>query len=555
MAVPAANAMARILKAEGISWVSTYPVAGMNNAFGQEGLDIFMMRDDRYAIALADAFSRMTNGNQIGVCTVMGGINPVGLQVGHGALAQAYEDGSPVLCITDGIPLGSSGTNRYDMDAALEPVTKWIGHIDRPERTPEIMRRAFTLLRTGRLGPVVVTIPRVRPGDAPFDYDEDEYPYRPVKGWKTAPDPADVQAAVKALLGAKKPIINAGEGVLYAGAAEELRTLAELLQLPVISTLKSKSVFPENHELSVGTRGEPATHFLNECDLVLAVGTSLLRGHFRNGIPNPEEKTVIQCVVNEDDINRYFESNLAVIGDAKFTLQALIDGVKAETGGDGKKNPEVIAEIKGQQDELAAKYGPLMESDDTPINPYRVYGDLMKALDPNNSFVTHDSGNTRDQLSTVYKAMIPRGFSGWGNMSTLGFGLPVAMGAKLAYPERQCVNVTGDAGVSYMLGNFEPLVRRKIGVTTIHISNDGFAGYGPGFWGGGHDPYTWEVSGHEEIDMAASVGAMGYYSERVFDPAEVIPAIKRALEQNEAGKPAYLEIICSKWPVFGAFVP
>lgn len=121
-----------------------------------------------------------------------------------------------------------------------------------------------------------------------------------------------------------------------------------------------------------------------------------------------------------------------------------------------------------------AKYRPLMVSDDTPsdgapINPYRVYGDLMKVLDPQRSFVTHDSGNTRDQLSTVYEAVRPRGFLGWGNVTTLGFGLAAAVAARLTHPDWQCVNVTGDAGVAYMIGNMEALVRYNIGVTTIHM--------------------------------------------------------------------------------------
>src|SRR5262249_62332365 len=109
----------------------------------------------------------------------------------------------------------------------------------------------------------------------------------------------------------------------------------------------------------------------------------------------------------------------------------------------------------------------------------------MKVLDPKNSFVTGDSGNTRDQISTVYEAQIPRGYLGWGNVSTLGFSLAAALGAKLAYPERQCVNITGDAGVSYMMGNFEAVSRYGLGGGTIHINNRGLSGYWPGVWGAG----------------------------------------------------------------------
>jgi len=555
MRIPAGIGLARILKAEKVPWVSTYPVVGINNALGEEGIPLVMMRDDRYAVALADAFTRVTNGNEIGVCTVMGGQNAAGVQVAFGAFAQAYLDGSRFLCITDGMPAGAVGTCGFDIGESLRPVTKWIGHIDQPQRTPEIMRRAFTLLRTGRPGPVILTIPRLR-GDAAaaFTYDEEAYPNTPIRGGKSAPDPDDVKEAVRALLGAKKPLIYAGEGVLYANATEELREFAELIQAPVLATLKSKSVFPENHPLSVGVRGDLAAHFLRGCDVVLAIGNSLGRGHFRHTIPDPEKKMVIHSVIDETDVNGCSRADLALIGDARLTLQSAIEEARSQLGGRAKESPALIAEIKTVKDKFMSEYRPLMESDDVPINPYRVYGDMQKTLDPNNSFVTHESGTTRDQLSTVYETVIPRGFVGWGNISTLGFSLPAAMAAKLAYPERQCVAVVGDAGLSYILGNMEALLRYKVGVTVVHVNNGGFAAYGPGFWGPGHDPYTYVVSDHEAIDMSAAIGHMGHYSERVTAPSEVVPALKRALAQNTEGQPAYLEIICSQYPVFGGWV-
>ena len=554
MQIPAAVGLARILKAEKVPWVSTYPVVGVNNALGEEGVPLIMMRDDRYAVALADAFSRVTNGTQIGVCTVMGGINAAGVQVAFGAFAQAFLDGSRFLCITDGIPAGATGACGFDIAESMRPVTKWIGHIEQPQQTPAVMRRAFTMLRTGHPGPVIVTIPRIRGDQLAFAYDEEAYPYKPVKGWKPAPDPDDAREAAKALLAAEKPLIYAGEGVLYANAAEELRELAELVQAPVLTTLKAKGVFPENHPLSVGVRGDLAAHFLNRCDVLFAVGNSLSLGHFRQGIPNAREKTVVQCVVDETDLNKSYEANLAVLGDAGLTLRALIDEVSSRTDGNAAENAELLAEIKAVKDKFMSEYRPLMESDDVPINPYRVYGDLQKTLDPNNSFLTHESGTTRDQLSTVYETVIPRGFVGWGNISTLGFSLAATMAAKMAYPERQCVAVAGDAGLSYFMGNLEAPLRYGVGLTVVHINNGGFAAYGPGFWGPGHDPYTYEVSDHTKINMAAAVREMGYHSERVTEPSEVAPALRRALDQNADGTPAYLEIICSKYPVFGGWV-
>ncbi len=550
MSIDVATSIARILKQEGVEWVSTFPVCRINNALGREGMPMIMMRDDRYAVALADAYSRVTAGDRIGVCTVQGGVNGAGLQYSYPGLAQAFEDNSPMLCITDGVPAGSTENTLFDVTTSLKTVTKWFGYIDRPERVPEFMRRAFTMLRSGRPGPVVLAVP-----NAAGIYDETVDPYTPPKGWKSAPDPSDVATAVDLIMGAQNPLIYAGEGVIYAGASAELTALAELTNTPVITTLKAKGAFPENHPLFVGVRGEHPSEYLHKSDVILAVGSSLSPGRFTHGIPNAPNKTIIQCNLDEFYVNRIYPTHHALIGDAKFTLQALTDEVSRLTSGAGRPANGVVAEVKAARDAGLAQYREVMVSDDTPINPYRVYGDMMKVLDPHNSFVTHDSGNTRDQLSTVYDTLIPRGFLGWGNISTLGFGLAAALSAKLAFPERQSVAVTGDAGVGYMLGNLEVPVRQNIGITVAHISNGGFAGYGPGFWGDGHDPYTHRVLGPEDLDMSRVAGELGLHSERVTEPSDVIPALRRALSANDAGQPSYIEFICSQYPVYGGFVP
>ena len=549
MAIDAATAIARILKQEKIQWVSTFPVCRVNNALGREGIPMVMMRDDRYAVALADAFSRITAGNQIGVCTFQGGVNAAGLQYAYAGIAQAYEDGAPVLCITDGVPIGQSGNSQFDVASSLQSVSKWYGYIDQPKRVPEFMRRAFTLLRTGRPGPVVLAIP-----DPTGSYDETADPYFPVKGWKSAPDPADVAVVADLLLGARDPLIYAGEGVIYAGAAEELTLLAELLNVPVVTTLKAKGAFPENHPLFVGVRGDQVEEYLIKSDLILAVGSSLSPGRFSHGIPHAANKTIIHCNVDELHINKIYPTAHALIGDARLTLQALLKEASAKTSGAGRPAGEVAAEIELARESGLAQYKEAMASEDKPINPYRVYAGLMEVLDPHNSFLTHESGNTRDQLSTVYDTLVPRGFLGWGNVSTLGFGLAAALAAKMAVPDRPSVVVTGEAGLGYMLGNLEVPLRQKLGITVAHISNGGFAGYGPGFWGPGHDPFTHSVLGYDDVDMSKVLGEMGLHTERVREPSEVIPALERALRVNESGQPSYIEFICSQYPVYGRWV-
>jgi thiamine pyrophosphate-dependent acetolactate synthase large subunit-like protein len=546
MKIQAVNGIARILKAEGIPWVC-YPTSPVNNALGEEGVPILMMGEERFAVAVADAFSRVTCGKQIGACTVMAGLNAAGIQMAYGAIAQAWEDSSPLLVMAEGVGAGARQHTHFDMAEALKSVTKWVGEVGRADQVPDYLRRAFTHLRSGRPGPVLLLIPRDL-----GEYDEAEHPYSPVKGWRSGPDPDDVKTAIKTLLAAKNPLLHVGEGVLYADATAELLQFAEAAQLPVMTTLKAKGAFPENHPLSVGLRGAMTEHYLRGCDVLFSIGSSLFPNRFSHAVPDADKKTIVQCTVDLLDINRSYETRYAVIGDAKLTLQALLEEL-GKRGGVAKK-PALVEEIRGQKQAFLAKFKPWMESNDTPINPYRVLGDLMKVLDPKNSFVTADSGNTRDQTSTVYETHIPRGFLGWGNVSTLGFSLAGAVGAKLAFPNRQVVHVTGDAGVCYMMGNFEAVARYKIGITTIHINNGGYSGYGPGFWGGGHDPYTWKVSDHGSACMANMAKAVGFHAEDVAKPSEIVPALKRALDENAKGRPAFAEFLCSHHPVHGGWV-
>jgi len=546
MNVKAANGLVRTLKAEGVTEVCTFPTSIFNNACGEEDVANFMVRDERYAVAVADGFSRVSNGKRFGVCSSMGGLNPAGIQMAYGAIAQAYEDSSPILCLTDGVPAGATGRPRYDIDDAFRSVTKWSGYINAAERVPEFMRRAYTHLKSGRPGPVLLQLPR-----GLGEYDEDEFPYAPVKGWKTMADPGDVKTAVRALRSAEKPVIIAGQGIFYADACQELLEFAELARAPVLTTLKGKSCFPEDHPLSVGVRGEPAEHFLRKSDLIFAIGYSLSMTGFGHTIPDAAGKKIIQCIVEESDINRRYRTDHAIIGDAKLVLYQLIEELEAQGV---PKRKSIVGEIEAVKKEKAEKYGPLMASGETPINPFRVYAEIMEALDRGNSFVTHESGNTRDQLSTVYEALVPHGFMGWGNVSTLGFGLGAAMGAKLAMPERQVVSVTGDAGFGYQVGNYEALVRNGMGVTTVHINNSGFSGYGPGFWGPGHSPYTSELTPSDIVKTAKTVEGLGIHSERIDDPDEVTPALKRALKLNASGKPAFIEVICCRYPVFGGWI-
>jgi acetolactate synthase-1/2/3 large subunit len=547
MKVKAENGLVRILRNEETEWVSTFPTCIFNNAVGEEdGIENLMLRDERYAVAVADGFSRVSNGKRFGVCSIMGSINAAGMQMAYGALAQAYEDGTPLLCLTDGVPLNVKGQERFNISEAFRSVTKWVGYINNADRVPEFMRRAYTHLKNGRPSPILLQLPR---GLGEYNYDD--FPYKTVKKWRMGGDKKDVKKAVNALLEAEKPVLLAGQGIFYADACPELFEFVELAQIPVITSLKGKSCFPENHELSLGMRGEPVEHYLRTADLILTIGYGFNPSHFAHTIPEPKNKKIIQCTIDPLEINLSYWIDHAIIGDAKTVLMQLIDEVQKHKKNGENRHQTEIKELKRIKNE---KYNPLMTSSEVPVNPYRVYGELMEVLDLYNSFVTHESGNTRDQLSTVYEARVPHGFLGWGNVSTLGFGLGAAVGAKLAYPDRQVVCVTGDAGVGYQMGNWETLVRYNMGITLIHINNDGFAGYGPGFWGNGHSPYTSDVISHKTQSTADVAEALGFKAERLVDPDEIAPSIKNALNENRSGNPYFLEIICTQHPVYGQMI-
>jgi thiamine pyrophosphate-dependent acetolactate synthase large subunit-like protein len=547
--ITASTGIARILETEGSAFVSLFPSCKINNAIGDEGkIPLILMRDERFGVGVADAFSRLSDGKRFGVCTLQGGVNCPGFQFGIPAITQAFEDSSPILCLTDAVNPGDTENSHYNIDRVAANFTRWTSQIPLARRVPEFMGRAYTFLKTGRPGPVLLQVPT-----SLGEYDEDLYPYKPVKGWKSQADPDDVKTAVKALLAAKKPLLYAGDGVFYGDACAELLEFAELAQIPVVTTLKAKSAFPETHPLSVGVRGEPADYYINACDLLLAIGSSLSPNRFSHAIPNAKGKTIIQSTVDNADINKSYPLDGALIGDAKLVLRQLIDEFSRQTGGGVKANPEVLAEIRGLKAKLTEKYHAAMTSNDKPINPFRVYAELQKILDPKDSFITAESGGPRDQLSTVYESVIPHGYLGWGNISTLGFSLAGVIASKIIHPNRPAVTITGDAGLPYMIGNFEPAVRYNWGVTIIHINNSGFSGYGKGPWGAGQEPYTADVLSSDLCNLTKSMEGFGMHAERVTQPGEIGPAIRRALDANAKKQPAYIEVISSLYPVWGVW--
>lgn len=531
----AIDAVAQILKTEGVENLFCFPANSLIDACAKVGIRPIMARTERTLINMADGFSRISNGDRLGVACVQSG---PGSENAFGGLAQAFSDSVPILMLPGGVARRSHGIpTHFEAVPNYGGITKWVAQVNFPDRIPAMMRRAFSLLRTGHPAPVMLEIPT----DVASEDIDDSFDYKPPEKIKPAGNPSDIAASVKALLAAASPILHAGQGVLYADGTDELIEFAELVGVPVMTTMAGKSAFPENHPLALGASGHTGTgmvkHFLGKADLVFGLGCSLSQSVMST--PIPDGKVLIHNSIDELDINKDYAADYAIIGDAKIVLGQLIDEAKKQLGGGGRDSDGVVGEIKTVKEQWLAEWMPKLTSDETPINPYRVVWDLMQAVDRTQTIVTHDSGNPRDQTLPFYEAITPHGYIGWGKSTQLGYGLGLIMGAKMAAPEKLAINIMGDAAFGMAGMDFETAARERMPILTIMFNNSALGGYEK------HMPVATErfqtkfLSG----DYAKVAEGLGGYSEKVENPADIIPAIQRAQKETEAGKPALLEII------------
>ena len=540
-----ADVIARILKQEGVDFMGVIPMNTLEEAGAVHGVRPMIFRQERVGVNLADGYSRVTNGRGIGVFSMQAG---PGAENAFAGVAQAYADSVPILLLPASAPRARAGVHpTFSPSQSYAEVTKWSEQINLIERIPEMMRRAFTQVRTGRPGPVLLEVPSdVLRGD----YPEEVANYTPVTPRVSSGDPGDVKEAARMLLSAKRPIIQAGQGVLYAEAWDELLELAELTQTPVMTTMAGKSAFRENHALSLGTRSGtttgPVVHFLEKADLLFGIGCSFTRIHF--GADQFDSKVIVHCTNSLDDVNKDYDPDHAVVGDAKLVLAQLIEEVKVQLGSASRVEPNGVAtEVASVREEWMKDWLPLLTSDEVPINPYRVIWDLMNTIDRTNAIVTHDSGSPRDETIPFYETISPRGFIAWGKSTQLGYSLGLAMGARMAAPDKLAVHIIGDYGFGMVALDIETAVRERIPVLSIVLNNSAMGIYSPNSFPTANDLYGTKYTGG---DFAKVAEAMGSYNARIEKPEEIVPAIKTATKVIEAGQPAVLEFITKEEHAF-----
>jgi acetolactate synthase-1/2/3 large subunit len=531
------DAIMTVLRRAGVELLSAYPTTPLIDAATRAGIRPVLCRQERVGVGIADGFSRVADGGEFGVFACQYG---PGAENAFGGVASAHADGIPMLVL----PLGNAMVRRqvppmFQSAAAFGPISKSYEVIARPGDVHDVMRRALSAVRNGPPGPVVVEIPfdvASRPARAGPDEQPVENAARP------AADPADVERALDVLIDADRPVILAGAGVLRAGASAELVELAELLACPVVTTLSGKSAMPERHALSLGTATRvapgPVVQYLRAADVVFAIGSSLT-DHFLS--PRlPEGARLIHATLNPRDLQKARHSDHPLFGDARLVLRQFVEAARERA----TRRPavaEVGAEIEQSRTRWLAEWNPILSSDAVPITPYRVLHEFMQIVDPDTAIVTHDSGSPRDQIVPFYRAGGPNTYLGWGKSHALGGGLGLALGAKLAAPDKLVVHFQGDAAFGMTGLDLETAVRCSIPILSVVLNNSTMAIESSSLVDS-HDAFNARDIGGDYTALAC---ALGLPARRVERPAELADALHWAIRRTVDGEPALIEVITS----------
>ena len=534
-----ADAVAKVLKAEGVEYLFAYPVNPIIEAAAKLDIRPIIVRQERIGLHMADALSRVTSGEKIGVFCMQSG---PGSENAFGGVAQAYGDSAPIVVLPAGYPRHIAQIQpNFSSALNYRQVTKSCEQVTMPEAVPEAMRRAFTQVRNGRPRPVLVEFP----SDLFAEEISDAFDPTPAPTLRYGPDSASIETVAEALLDAEYPVIYAGQGVHYAQAWDSLKELAELLAAAVTTSLGGKSAFPEDHRLALGSGGraipKPVHHFLQKADLIFGIGCSFTRTNF--GVKIPDGKRIIHATLDPADINKDVPVETALVGDAGLILDGLVEAVRDRSNGASEaRMAAVTGEISAVKAEWLDQWKAKLTSDEAPMSPYRVIWDLLRTVDVKNTIITHDAGSPRDQMSPFWQSVAPLTYLGWGKTTQLGYGLGLAMGAKLARPDALCVNVWGDAAIGFTGMDFETAVRERIPILSVLFNNFSMAIEIPIMPVSTEKFRSTDISGHY-ADMAK---AFGGYGERVETPDQIIPAIQRGIQKTQEGVPALLEFITAK---------
>lgn len=497
-----------------------------------------LMRHEQCAAHAADGYARVSG--RTGVCIATSGPGATNLITG---LTNANMDSSPVVALTGQVPTSAIGSNAFQEASTFTitmPITKHNFLVTRAEDLPRVIHNAFYIANTGRKGVVLVDLPK----DVQASKVEVElHPEETFPGYKPNINPNKVQTkkAAEVLANAERPLILAGGGVISADATEELRTLAETLGAGVVTTLMGKGAIPESHPLCLGMAGMHgriyANRALNECDALLALGTRFsdrLTGWQLDQFA--PDATLIQVDVDAAEINKNIPVDIPIVGDVKLALSDILKWLKKESIREGSVWLQRVKEMHSACEECIKDIRrPGSSVSDILIK------ELNNLLD-DDTIITTEVGQCQMFAAHYYMTKKPRTFISSGGLGTMGFGFPAAIGAKVAAPDKQVVDIAGDGSFLMTCHDLATCVENDIPVV-VCIFDNRYLGM----------VRQWQELFFDKRYLHTNLGitpdfiklgeAFGCYAERVEKPEDLKSALKNAFE---SGKPAVLDMIVGK---------
>lgn len=539
----------------GIGGHGNLPLVDALRRRGSE-IHVLMPRHEQAAVHMADGYFRV-KGEPLAVFTSIG---PGAANTAIG-LGTAYVDSIPVMLFIGETHTYMRGTGvlqeierqRWsDLPAVLEPVVKRTWRIDEASQVPRAVAQAFNTMKTGRPGPVLLTLPMDVQANA-IDYDASFYvPQQRRPRNRPGGDAASVAAAADLLLNARRPVIVAGGGVILSEAEAELRALAEHLGACVVTSMQGKGAFPEDHSLYAWHMGTNATscgnHFTVNADVLLAVGMRFADKatcSYRPGqaFSIPPSK-LIHIDIDPYEIGKNYPVEVGITGDAQAVLAQLLAALREKTPARQWQNAPYTQEIAEKVAEWHASYRALRDAESTPATMGRVIRELRAEL-PDEAIVLTSSGNIQAQLFQEMAFKLPRTYLSAGGFSTMGWAFPAAMGAKLAAPDRPVLALVGDGDFLMTFQELATAVQYQIPVVSVVLNNQGWQAIRDLqriAFGDGSDYATMfeQQAQPQSPHIADAARAFGAHAVRISRPDEIRPALREALQ---IGGPAVVEIM------------
>ena len=528
MKLPGNDILIQSLIKEGVEFIFGYPGGAAlhiyDSIFNQNEMEHILVRHEQGATHAADGYARATG--KPGVVLVTSGPGATNAITG---IATAFMDSIPMIVISGQVAKHLIGTDAFqetDMIGISRPIVKHSFTVDCAENIPEIVKQAFHIATSGRPGPVVIDVPKdTTAPDKLFNF---EYPeqvnirsYNP----PTNPNKKQIERAVEAILGAEKPVIYAGGGAINSNASEELLSLNKILDFPVTNTLMGLGIYPATHERFLGMLGMHGTYQANmamhNADLILAVGA-----RFDDRITNtpalfaPNAK-IIHLDVDHSSVSKIIEANIAVFGQVKNSLSEIIKSLELKKELLDKNK---ISQWKKQISEWQSQHGLnhkmyLCETDDNPIMPQAVVQHVYN-ITKGKAFVTSDVGQHQMFAAQYYHFDEPRKWINSGGLGTMGFGLPAAMGVKLAFPSDEVVCITGEGSIQMCIQELSTCTQYNLPIKIININNEALGmvkQWQDMNYGGRHSASTYQSSLPNFVELVESYGHVGIKIEKNSD--------------------------------------